>query len=234
MGFADRDYLSADGVSGKFDQQYKRRLAIRRSSNTQIFCGFGLLIVVLFIIIYGIRNPGEVRTFADFLTINLSSPAVVDHLKKNSTTGNLESSLPSPAVVSNSSRNGSIPQRDARTGQIFKCVANGKTVYADEPCANSASQKSLALHHSKGIVSPPKETLEFLTANRLAADKRYEQQMKAQFIQVQSSKAAECSLLQNQIDYIESMGRQPQSAATQDRLRQQKRDLIARQNQLRC
>jgi protein subunit release factor B len=113
-------------------------------------------------------------------------------------------------------------------------VANGKTVYADEPCANSAAEKYLALHQPKGIVSPPKETLEFLTAKRLAFEAQYVQSMKVQFNQTRSSKTNECNALQIRLERIESMGRQPQSAATQDWLRQEKRDVITRQSELRC
>lgn len=121
-------------------------------------------------------------------------------------------------------------------GKINKCVLNGKTIYSNAQCPTGAEVKSVELHDSAGIVSPPKEVLSELTAKRKAAELAAERELEAQqrVAGASSSKRDECQWLEKRIEYLDSLARQPQSGHTQDWIKEQKATARSRQFAIHC
>ena len=120
------------------------------------------------------------------------------------------------------------------TGKIFKCVINGKTTYSDHECATKSGQQALNLSDSRGILSPPKETLEELTAQRLAKEAAYQRQAPQQAAVLARSANSECGLLEQHIAWLDAMARQPQGAQMQDWLKQERKKARDRQFAIHC
>lgn len=127
-------------------------------------------------------------------------------------------------------------ERATEPGKINKCVLNGKTIYANAQCPTGAEVKSVELHDSAGIVSPPKEILSELTAKRKAAELAAEREFEAQqrVAGASSSKRDECQWLEKRIEYLDSLARQPQSGHTQDWIKEQKATARSRLFAIHC
>lgn len=121
-------------------------------------------------------------------------------------------------------------------GKINKCVLNGKTIYSNAQCPTGAEVKSVELHDSAGIVSPPKEVLSELTAKRKAAELAAERELEAQqrVVRASSSNRDECQWLEKRIEYLDSLARQPQSGQMQDWIKEQKAAARSRQFAIHC
>jgi hypothetical protein len=121
----------------------------------------------------------------------------------------------------------------AASNRVFKCAVKGQTVYSNKECAAGATP--ITLHDSAGVLSPPKENLEDLTAKRKAAEAEYERTI--QTAQVAAPSAAikvECDGLKQYIAQLEAMARQPQSGQMQDWIKQQKANAQSRQFDVHC
>jgi hypothetical protein len=116
---------------------------------------------------------------------------------------------------------------------ISKCIISGKTVYSNEGCPKGIQAKSVTLHDSGGIVSPPKENLVDLTAKRQAAEREHSVRTMQVQAQVKSNKA-ECEWLNQHINWLDSIARQPQSGQMQDWIRQERKAARDRQFDIRC
>ncbi|HJV76232.1 MAG TPA: hypothetical protein VJ654_18575 [Noviherbaspirillum sp.] len=129
-----------------------------------------------------------------------------------------------------------ITQESATPGKINKCVLNGKTIYSNAQCPTGAEVKSVELHDSAGIVSPPKEVLSELTAKRKAAELAAERELAAQqrVVRASSSNRDECQWLEKRIEYLDSLARQPQSGHMQDWIKEQKAAARSRQFAIHC
>lgn len=127
------------------------------------------------------------------------------------------------------------PEPPDSTG-IFKCSVNGRTVYSDSSCGAPAAAKRLALQDpSAGFASPPKERLEDLTANRLAAEQEYQRSIQAQAAEIRvNARKAECENLGRHVNWLDASARAPQSAQMQDWIRVDKARAQTRQFDLHC
>lgn len=127
------------------------------------------------------------------------------------------------------------PEPPNSTG-IFKCSVNGQTVYSDSACGAAAATKRLALQYpSTGFASPPKERLEDLTANRLAAEQAYQHSIQAQAAEIRvNARKAECEDLDRRVNWLDASARAPQSAQMQDWIRADKAKAQTRQFDLHC
>lgn len=124
----------------------------------------------------------------------------------------------------------------ATRGKIQRCIVGGKTIYSDEKCPTGAEVKVIEMHHAAGIVSPPKPVLSELTAQRKAVERIAEQERDAvqRVARASRSKQSECQWLDEQIGYLDSLARQPQSGYSQDRIREERAALRNRQFGLHC
>ena len=120
-------------------------------------------------------------------------------------------------------------QSDART--ITKCVANGKTSYGDNDCAPGAATTEFATRSNLNMVAG-------LKPEQIAAAQRMDAQAigTTNFAQANAapSIAAECQALNETIARLDAMARQPQSAQTQDWIRNERKKARDRQFQIQC
>lgn len=119
---------------------------------------------------------------------------------------------------------------------IFRCTVNGKTVYSDSACGTPVVARRLLLPDSSGgFVSPPKEQLEDLTANRLALEQAYQRSIQAQAVENRAAaRKAECEDLASRVNWLDASARAPQSAQMQDWIRADKARVQTRQFDLHC
>lgn len=119
---------------------------------------------------------------------------------------------------------------------IFRCTINGKTVYSDSACGTPVVTRRLLLPDtSGGFVSPPKERLEDLTANRLASEQAYQRSIQAQAVENRVAvRKAECEDLASRVNWLDASARAPQSAQMQDWIRADKARVQTRQFDLHC
>jgi hypothetical protein len=127
----------------------------------------------------------------------------------------------------------SMPTDVVEQGKVRKCLSEGKTIYSDARCPEGATTRQIALHDSAGIVSPRKDVLEALTAQRLAKE-TIRERAPMQVSQVAQSNKFECDALGKRIEWLDAMARQPQSGQTQDWIRQERVKTRDRQSALRC
>jgi hypothetical protein len=140
--------------------------------------------------------------------------------------------VPEPASASNLPPSAVEQEIRSSAGGIVKCTVNGKTIYSDQKCPDGARTHQVQLHDTAGVISPKKETLAQLTAQRTAAEN----------VRVGSpqppaaapSNQAECESLNKHIDWLDSMARQPQSGQKQDWIRQERRKARDRQIAIQC
>ena len=136
-------------------------------------------------------------------------------------------------------------------GKIYKCVEKGKTLYSESPCRENAYNKDLfiARDEKMGNVSPDRETIEATRA-------RIREDISAPTSTQQTSRNGRttnttttttsqppapafdkrfiCEAAENEIKSIDAQARQPNSAYTQDTLKNQKIRVQQRQSQYKC
>lgn len=117
---------------------------------------------------------------------------------------------------------------------ISKCVVNEKIIYSNEGCPDGASGRTVAIHDSEGIVSPPKENLADLTAKRKTSERAYALQAQQQVASIGPSNATECAELNKRIESLDAMARQPQSGSMQDWIKDQRKAVRDRQFAIHC
>lgn len=127
-----------------------------------------------------------------------------------------------------------VTQNSATATGISKCVSNGKTIYSDQGCPNGANSRAVAIHDSAGIVSPPKENLEELTAKRKAAEQVRTLQAQQQIATIEPPNKFECTELDKRIAGLDALARQPQPGSMQDWIRDQRKAIRDRQFAIRC
>jgi hypothetical protein len=150
-------------------------------------------------------------------------------MHKTHSAENSESSI----TDANSNKNPTNPASTA-AASISKCAINGKTVYSDQGCPDGAKGRTVALHDSAGIVSPPKENLAELTAKRKASEQAYTLQLQQQVASIGSSNRFECEELDKRIASLDAMARQPQSGGMQDWIKDQRKAVRDRQFAIHC
>lgn len=139
----------------------------------------------------------------------------------------------STSPTADNSNSSAIYNPDTPKG-VSKCIMGDKTVYADNGCPAGAKAVNLTLHDSAGIVSPPKESLDELTAKRHAKERKEAVAMQQPMAAPQMSKKMECERLDKYIRELDAMGHQPQSGYMMDWIRQQRYDARNSQFKLGC
>lgn len=143
-------------------------------------------------------------------------------------------SHPAPSPTSDLPTNESDALNRAAKGSINKCVVNGKTIYSDQKCSQGTETRAMALYDSSGIVSPPRENLRELTARRKAAEAAEDRNATLHAVAMAPRRSAECMELEKYIDQLDVRARQPQTAPTQDWIRQERMKARDRQAAISC
>jgi hypothetical protein len=158
-----------------------------------------------------LKNPSRQETLDRYVSVKSG-----DELSRNS-------------ELDVASQNNSSPEQ-----AIHKCIDGGKVIYSDQACLHKIASEGVKLYDSAGIVSPPKEKLNDLTARRKAAEAIYQRQNLQQAALNVQSAAADCEALAKHVEWLDALARQPQSAATQDWIRQEKEKARNKQFELHC
>lgn len=127
---------------------------------------------------------------------------------------------------------------------INKCIVNGKTIYSDQKCPKDATKEQVKINHATGIVSADRETVTD-TINRMH-DERWvsaapgrsitrtttrdgdtitqtiDNPLPKQVHVRSNNKKAMCDSIEKRITHLDALARQPQSARTQERIKQDK------------
>lgn len=124
---------------------------------------------------------------------------------------------------------------------ITKCNINGTVTYTDKECPTSAQRSSVLVDTANvGTTTHINPDTSQQSNQTLVASQNPEQIQPVrqtaypQQAQQASNKAAECVFLKQQIEQIDAIARQPQSASTQDRLAADRRKVRDRQHTLGC
>jgi hypothetical protein len=124
------------------------------------------------------------------------------------------------------------PDATANTHLVNKCVANGKTSYGDSTCPQGAVKTQVRTRADQNL----------MTAVRPAAVMQTEEEAVSQPAAAARSgpsldaaaKKAECQALNAQIEHLDSMSRQPQSAQMQDWIKEERKKARDQQFHLLC
>lgn len=168
---------------------------------------------------------------------SLSKPDVATPLKNPSRQEASETSASIKSgneLRSNSELDVAAPNNASPETAIHKCIEGGKIIYSDQACLHRITPEGVKLYDSAGIVSPSKEKLEDLTARRKAAEAIHRRQNLQQAALNAQSITADCDALTKRVEWLDALARQPQSAGTQDWLRQEKEKARNKQFELHC
>jgi hypothetical protein len=165
---------------------------------------------------------------------SISTPVLqnVPDQPRNITDRNISTSRTDRQPEDNASDTAAIPPPVAHG--IRKCTVGGKTTYSNSECPEGTQTKAVVLHDSGGIVSPPKADLLMLMAQRKAAEGQHGGRQSVVTMGTPQSATEECGLLDQHVQYLDSKARQPQSATTQDWIRQERSKARDRQVALHC
>lgn len=137
---------------------------------------------------------------------------------------------PTPAVPAQSAYQNP-PSATAGISQVTKCVVNGRTSYGDGSCPQGSTSSQIttrANHNLMAAVRP-----EAVSQTVAPAVQHIVEVPKHSFNDV-AAKKSECQSLNAEIEYWDSMARQPQGAQRQDWIRDQRKKARDRQFLIRC
>ena len=122
------------------------------------------------------------------------------------------------------------PQPGSRT--VTKCVVNGKTSYSDGNCATGAIASQIVTKANHNLMDAVRMPVVTQAAELVS---------QSSVVVVQGNQGsdyaamkAECAALDEHIKYLDAMARQPQSAQTQDWIRDERKKARDRQSRIPC
>lgn len=119
----------------------------------------------------------------------------------------------------------------ANTQTVTKCVVNGKTSYGDSACPQGAVKTQVTTRADQNLMTAMRPAAVMQTeeaASQPAAVARSTPSPDA------AAKKAECQALNAQIEHLDSMSRQPQSAQMQDWVKDERKKARDQQFRLPC
>jgi hypothetical protein len=115
---------------------------------------------------------------------------------------------------------------------ITKCTINGKTTYSDAVCPKGGVLGTVEIDTNQNVFEAP-----LMAPTRPSAQEPAPQQRTTDSgpnVNIHANRKAECELLEHHIARLDAWARQPQSAQSQDRIREERKLARDRQFQLRC
>jgi hypothetical protein len=111
-------------------------------------------------------------------------------------------------------------------------MINGQVLFTDSDCPTGSKASSITVNTANvGTVAPKR--LETITP-RNQDQSAVMNAPSASTVKTALARNTECGYLEEQIQLIDSLARQPQSAQTQDNLSAQRKKLRSRQHELPC
>ena len=140
--------------------------------------------------------------------------------------------VPSPPPANSSGGSSTTP----RTIEVSKCMgAAGQTAYSDGPCPTGSTATTVRvdrnLNLADGMSAEAREASNRNSAALAAQQQSHERQVARNTM---SDTRADCDALDAHVKWIDTMARQPQDAAMQDRLRDERQQVRDRRFRLGC
>lgn len=115
---------------------------------------------------------------------------------------------------------------------IMKCIENGRVTYGDGACNGELVE--VPIDTGNNVIKPDRQTLEYTARPRQPEPPPAPAATISRGAPPTRTSPTECQAIDAQIAAIDAQARQPQSAQTQDYLKDQRAKLRSRQNDLRC
>jgi hypothetical protein len=115
---------------------------------------------------------------------------------------------------------------------ITKCTINGKTTYSDAVCPKGGVLGTVEIDPNQNVFEAPRMAPTRPNALEPAPSQRTNDG--GTNLNIHANRKAECELLDHHIARLDAWARQPQSAQSQDRIREERKLARDRQFQLRC
>lgn len=221
MGLSDRDYMQRQPaeVFGKRKSSQNHRF---RSTLWTVLIWLTTLFLLYKTFLW-LESYKQSRK-----ELNPGIQLVVPEMAPLSNSRNL---VPSPGGQSQQSSSTGSEASNPDTRTVTKCLLNGHVTFTDGKCPSGSSYSTVTVNTAKvGTVAPP---------IFVAAPPQIQQPAVIPQPAVETSNAAtvheaECNLLKQEIDQIDSLTRQPLSGRYQDDLRARREKVRSRQFALRC
>ncbi|MBC7610353.1 MAG: hypothetical protein H7228_12425 [Polaromonas sp.] len=214
MGLMDRDYMKDTGCDRPFSPPPESQLT-----------GW----------------PVKLLIFACLVYLGFKLAYWLDHRAKPTPAKAVVSAGPAPeprspqaAARPNLPQTPSYPpltEAPAESGTVTKCVVSGKTSYGDSNCAAGAVASKVVTRTNQNLIAavpvpPSAQTTAPAPASTAVAQANPGPDYAAL--------KAECAWLDAHIKYLDDLARQPNSAQTQDRIREERKVARDRQFRIRC
>ena len=181
------------------------------------------------LLLFGLYRGAE-WLLAQRAALRLKAPATLPSLPAPSPPTGRVPSPPPPAIRP---ENSAVPG----TVEVSKCVsASGKAAYSDGPCPAGSVATTVRLRRdlnlADGMSVEAREASNRANAALVAQQQSYERQVLPSA--GNATQAGECSALDAHVKWIDTMARQPQGAAMQDWLRNERQQARDRRFPLGC
>jgi hypothetical protein len=215
MGLMDRDYMHEKRRQRPFNPPPERSSALRTLIQVLVF-------VVSLFVLYKIAEWILVQQAAS-VAAQRTTAAVPKTSQLPAKTPTATSPLVPPYE--------SISGQPANPQTVNKCVVNGKTSYGDNACPQGAVKTQLTTRTDQNLMNAVRPAAVMQTedaSNQPPAAARNTSSPDA------AAKKAECQMLNAQIEHLDSMSRQPQSAQMQDCIKDERKKARDQQFRLPC
>ena len=124
----------------------------------------------------------------------------------------------------------------AAAQRVTKCVTHGKTSYGDGPCAPGSTVSQIVTRSDHNLIAglPPRSVTTAAPTDEPSPNPRATVAQTSPVVDAAAAKKAECQLLNARIAELDALSRQPQSAQTQDWIRDERKKARDRQFRLSC
>lgn len=211
MGLIDRDYMHEKGRQRPFSPPPERF-----STPSKV-----LIFVVLLFLLY---------KAADWKLNQHAAKLVNTPPAATSGPASLPADSPAPSFRQTPTYS-SAPEATGNTRTVTKCIVNGKTSYGDASCATGAKATQIVT----------KENHNLMAAVRVPAATKTEEPAPPPSVVAQRDQGfdhaamkVECNALEERINYLDAMARQPQSGQMQDWIREGRKKARDRQSRIPC
>jgi hypothetical protein len=138
--------------------------------------------------------------------------------------------IPSPPLAARPAAPAAAPAHVPNV--ITKCTINGKTTYSDAVCPKGGVLGTVEIDPHQNVFEAPRVAPTRPSAQEPAPPQRTTDSETNH--NIHANRKAECELLGQHITRLDAWARQPQSAQSQDRIREERKLARDRQFQLRC
>lgn len=217
MGLMDRDYMH--------EKRRARALPVKTEKSALHTLFMVLMFIAALLLLYKV---------ADWqLNKRASRPAAQSDQPTASPEPSRSAPTPQPQTRESSRpQYQNAPEPTAGHRVITKCIDNGKTSYGDSPCASGSVTTQVTTRDGVNIMVPVRIEPTITTASTVSLRPVVIAQKSAP--PDYAAKKSECHSLDAHIQYLDSMGRQPQGPQMMDWIRDERKKARDRQFRIPC